>query len=166
LVSLDLSINNVSNLILTTNGNTISSNNSFANYQWLNCNTNFSIIDGETGISLTTQNAGYYALELNENNCLDTTLCYEINPVGIIDNEFETKLIVYPNPTSGNFTIDFGKTNTDALIKIEDVNGKLIDLIKHVESKLIHLKIEQAAGVYFISIESDDEKAIIKIIKD
>ena len=47
--------------------------------------------------------------------------------MGIVENTFDTELLVYPNPTNGKFSIDLGKVYNKTQITIMDLTGKLIE---------------------------------------
>ena len=165
-VTLDLTINNVSDLTTTTSGVTISANNSGMIYQWLDCNNNHAIIPGETGQSYTATVNGNYAVELTENGCTDTTACVAITTVGIIETSFGDDLIVYPNPTNGNFSIDLGAIYESSQIYITDVSGRLISSKTIIQSQVLNLSIESTSGIYFVSIEAGDKNEVIRLVKE
>lgn len=166
MVTLDLTINNVPDLTTTTSGITISANNTGATYQWLDCDNNNAIITGETGQSFNATINGNYAVELSENGCVDTSACVVITTVGIVENSFEHKLTVYPNPTSGNFSIDLGAIYESSAVSITDISGKLIVSETMSKSQVLNFNIKEPAGIYIVSIQSGDKKAIIKLIKE
>jgi hypothetical protein len=165
LVTLDLTINNVSDLTTTTSGITISANNTSATYAWLDCDNNYAVITGETNQSYIPSSNGNYAVELTENGCVDTSACAVITLVGIIENNFENQLRVYPNPTDGNFFIDLGMNYETTNVRLTDLNGKLIQSNSYNDSQFLHLKLEVPAGVYLLVIESAEKKAVIRLVK-
>jgi hypothetical protein len=166
LVTLDLTINNVSDLTTTVSGLTITSNNSNATYQWIDCDNGNSEINGEIGQSFTATQNGNYAVELTENGCIDTTSCVAITTVGIEENSFGNKLIVYPNPTDGNFSIDLGSIYESSVVSITDISGKLIDSKTISQSQVLNLSIGEPAGIYIVSIQAGDKNAVIRLIKE
>lgn len=89
-----------------------------------------------------------------------------VTPVlGIIENTFATEPILFPNPTNGYFLIDMRANYQSLRVIIKDINGKIIHSNVYSESQLLKLNIEAATGVYFVSIESLDKKAIIRLVK-
>ncbi len=166
MVTLNLTIKNVSDISTSTTGSTIKANNVSATYRWLDCNKNYSVIAGQTGASYTPTANGNYAVELTENECVDTSDCVKIANVGIFDNSYGNLLKVYPNPTKGNFTIDLGDVYKNTVIFITDISGKMIDSKNISKSQVLNLSIEEPAGIYLILIQSDDKKAIIRLIKE
>jgi hypothetical protein len=164
-VILDLTINTVDSAV-TQSGVTLSAVVSGASYQWLNCNTNFAIISGETNQSYTATTNGSYAVEITQNGCIDTSACYSITSVGIIESSFGNQLLLYPNPTEGNFSIDLGENYKAVTITMTDLSGKVIQSKTYNESQLLNLKLEEPVGVYLLIIEAKDKKAVIRLIKE
>jgi hypothetical protein len=166
IVTLDLTINSVADLTTSTSGVTISANNTLAIYQWLDCDNNNAVIPGETGQSFTASANGNYAVELSENGCVDTSACVAITTVGIVENSFEHILTVYPNPTHGNFSIDLGAIYESSEVLITDISGKLIDSKNISQSQVLNLSIREPAGIYIVSIQAGDKKAVIRLVKE
>ena len=78
---------------------------------------------------------------------------------------------VYPNPNKGHFIVKFNlKNNADVKIIIHDGNGKQIEnsVISNLQAgeNFYSKKIKKMthAGVYYITLETIDEKATQKII--
>jgi Secretion system C-terminal sorting domain len=166
IVTLNLTINNVSNLSTTTNGITITANGTGASYQWLNCNNNFSPIPGATGQSFTPSANGSYAVIITQNGCSDTSTCSPITTIGLAENSFGSDFILYPNPTTGVFTLDLGETHESVTVKVTDLKGRLIQTNQFASAHLLNLTIEEEAGVYFLIIESSENKGVIRLIKE
>jgi hypothetical protein len=154
----------VSAIADTLKANASSSNSTF---QWLNCNSNFSIIASQTKQSYVPEISGRYAVKVTQNGCSDTSACYSITVTGIIENNFGTSLSVFPNPTSGAFSIDLGASYPSIQTRILNANGQLISTQKFKQSNRVHLELEGTSGYYFVElIATDNRKAIIKILKE
>ena len=167
IVTLNLTINNVSDLSTSVSGIEITATNNNATYQWLDCDNNNSIINGENGQSFTATANGNYAVELTENGCVDTTDCAAITTVGIVENTFDTELLVYPNPTNGKFSIDLGKVYTKTQITIMDLTGKLIESKIESQTQVLNLTVEQEPkGIYIITIQAENKNAVIRLVKE
>lgn len=164
IMTFDLTVNDVSDLTTTTSGLTITANNTVASYQWLNCDDN-SIIEGETDQSFTAIENGNYAVILTEDGCVDTSACVSITTVAVNENSLN-EISVYPNPTDGNFTIDLGHIYQTSRVSITNVSGQLIESKTLSQSQLLHLSIEEPAGIYFIFIQSDDKNAVVRLLKE
>lgn len=166
-VTLNLTINTVNNGV-TQAGTLLTADESGAIYQWLNCST-MTPISGGSNQSYTATANGDFAVIVTNNGCLDTSACYTVTSVGMIENTFRSDLLVYPNPINGNLSIDLGENNQAVSVTITDLNGNLILSNTYSSSKLLNLKIDEPAGVYLLVIQpvlSVDKKAIIRLIKE
>lgn len=72
---------------------------------------------------------------------------------------------LYPNPTTGKFSIIFTKTLQNASIQITDINGKTIRQMKASGYKVDFDVSAQAKGVYFIKINDVGNVIVQKVIK-
>jgi len=164
-VTLNLTINSV-DVSVTETLPTLTANATGATYQWLDCNNSSATIGGETAQVFTAVTNGNYAVEVTENGCTDTSICYVITTIGIIENSFENELLVYPNPTSGSFSIDLGQQYQTIEISMTDINGKLIYRNTYNQSQLLTLEVNEPAGVYLFTVVSDDRNAVVRVIKE
>ena len=164
-VTLNLTINSVTDITTSLNGLTITATNANASYQWLDCDNDNAAIVGETNPTFTATANGNYAVQLTENGCVDTSACVAITTVGIEVNSFGQGFTVYPNPSSGPFSIDLGASHADVQLTITDISGKVIQLQQLTQVQIIQLSIENPVGVYFVSIQSGHQKAVVKLIK-
>ncbi len=168
IVTLNLTINQTPDTSVVQNGITLSAvaNVPGLTYRWLNCNNNYAPIQGETGQSFSATDNGSYALEVSKNQCVGVSSCYAVTTVGILEDTFETQIIVYPNPTNGNISLDLGGIYPETLVKIYDTNGKLINQLKFENKNILELYIHGANGIYLIDIQPGSQKALMKVIKN
>jgi hypothetical protein len=131
-----------------------------AKYQWLDCNNSYAVINGATNQSFTPTSLGSYAVEVTQNGCSDTSDCHNVTSVSIEQFYFDSRIVVYPNPTNGIITI-----MGDGIENIEIINleGQLIEKIENCKkvndidlstrSKGIHLmKIIKEKGIFIEKI--------------
>lgn len=90
-----------------------------------------------------------------------------LDPVGGAKS-FETKIsFIYPNPTSGIFSVNFNNENTDANICVYDILGNcLIKKDSHSGSIAQFDLSAQPKGVYFVQIMMDEKRTVKKIVVD
>ena len=141
----------------TTNvsGFTISANQSNATYQWIDCNDNNSPILGETNQSFTATQNGDFAVIVFVGNCSDTSDCVTIEGVGINENDFSKLIDIYPNPSTGQFSINLDLNNESYDIKIMDVTGKVIYTKTQLTDSKLAIDLNTVAnGIYFIEIKT------------
>lgn len=164
--SANLNINTVTDISTSTSGVTIESSNTNASYIWLECDNNFAVITGETNQTYTPLEEGNYAVKLTENSCIDTSACVYVNTVGIIENSFEDKFIIYPNPTNGVFAIEFNSPKEFIKLKIMDASGKLISENIHKTTSLIKHELDRPKGVYLIEVsDMKSQRSLIRLVK-
>ena len=167
IVTLDLTINTVSDITTTLSGTTITANNTNATYQWLDCKNNNTEIAGATNQTYTATASGEYTVELTENSCVDTATCVAIaSTAGIAESSFEGQLRVYPNPTQGEVTLDFGKAHASITVTVYDIHSRLVQTQSFSHADKVNISLDQPKGVYFVHVASADEKAIIRLIKE
>jgi len=74
-------------------------------------------------------------------------------------------LAVYPNPSSGIFSITKNSNQTINKVRVFDINAKLIDDIDNgFEAETIQVDLSNCSkGMYFIEISNDNEKIVKKV---
>jgi ribosomal protein L27 len=156
----------VSDLTTNTTGLTITANNTSATYQWLDCTDNAPIV-GATSQSFTATANGSYAVMLNENDCVQTSSCVTITTiVAITESGFANGFSIYPNPTSGNLSLDFDSNQADLRLTLISMSGQVISNQTYQNQSLVQFAVDAPAGVYILKVSgSNQQEAIIRIIK-
>lgn len=154
----NITINALPNVNTTVNGVTITVNQIGASYQWLNCNTAYSVIPGATQQSYPTTANGSYAVKvtMNGNGCVATSTCVNIINVGVDELGTTIQFAIYPNPAKDNITIVLPEKAT---IEILNVEGQIVKTASYVGLKL-KIDLENLpGGVYLVRAMTD--KAIV-----
>ncbi len=151
---------------ISISGIHLTANQNGAQYQWLDCNNGNSIIPSATNQSFSPIANGSYSVIVNLNGCSDTSNCFPVIGVGIIKNDFNNKMKIFPNPTNGNFSVDLGEMYSSISITISDLNGRLIQNKTFSKRQVLSLKIDQPAGIYLLNIQSGGKKALIRLLKE
>jgi len=74
--------------------------------------------------------------------------------------------IAYPNPASGKFNHRSSDHRNDALVTIRNIQGQEISSKYFSNAEHLDLEINDADGVYFIEIKSEDQLPVqFKILK-
>lgn len=96
------------------------------------------------------------------------TRLMEVNslPLRINTVSVEKSLRVYPNPTTGRMTIDFGKKYATTQVKITNIIGQLIWKDTVSNQQLLELQLEAIAGIYIIEVHSEEGIFVERIIKN
>ncbi len=136
-----------------------------ATYQWLDCNDNFSAIDGETDAEFTPEASGDYAVQVTIDGCTDTSDCYTVTSTsGIDDLDAQYDIQLFPNPTKNNLRLSLeGIDVVD--IMLFDIQGKvLMQKSGLLNQDMIHLS-NYVAGTYFVRIITPVGSKEIRITK-
>jgi hypothetical protein len=60
---------------------------------------------------------------------------------------------IYPNPTTGNFTLVFDKTQDKHKIRVSDLPGRVLYETTFENSNFLHISINLNPGIYFVEVE-------------
>ena len=126
-------------------------------YQWMNCDLNEPIQDATESSYTPTEN-GSYAVVISEGACSKTSVCYDIQNVGLEEQETVTQINLYPNPNNGTFYLDNLTEQTDYIVL--DVQGKVVltDQVNNGKTKVDLSKLGE--GIYYIKINDETLKVI------
>lgn len=162
--TINLTVNNADTSVTATS-TMLMANATGAAYQWVDCNNGNMPIAGETNGTFTPTANGNYAVEVTENGCTMLSSCYNFVLSSIDQLPYAHNLALYPNPSTGAFTIDLGAAYDNTTILITDINGKTVYQTSANQATLINLELDQPAGVYFVSVTSEDKHTVVKLIK-
>ena len=126
-------------------------------YQWLDCNNNNLPISNQTAQTFTPSVSGNYAVQLTTNGCQSISNCYVFNLLSTSVFNLNDTIELYPNPTTGSISISRNELGTIKNIAIYNTLGALV-------TDKLDLS-EQASGLYFIRLTTDNGSVIKKIIK-
>lgn len=163
IVTLNLSIINPITSV-TQDGPSLTANEVGADFQWLKCPEMTALIDATSQIYQATEN-GSYAVVVSLDGCSDTSVCFTVEGVGVIENDFGNDLLVYPNPTDGQFSIDLGENYKTSIITIRNIVGQVVQNKRFNEIQVLDLELKGIAGFYLLEIETNQKKAFIRLIK-
>ena len=114
----------------------------------------------------------YYQIEIvNPNNCDPTKIMnYSISRSNIVNNGVNgintlanTSVMVYPNPTNSNITLEVSSELVGRAFSIQDFSGRVI-LNGKITSTQEHIDLQNVArGAYYLSIENSS--SVTKLIK-
>jgi hypothetical protein len=157
-----LTVNTVDSTV-TNNSPTLTSNAAMATYQWIYCDS--VPVPGETDQSFTATANGNYAVIVEYNGCVDTSVCITISNIGINQYATNNNVHIYPNPTNSRIVIDLGIENEKSEITIINSLGQVVSR-KQERSALINLEINGGSGLYLVIIRTVDKTVGLKIIKN
>jgi Secretion system C-terminal sorting domain len=78
----------------------------------------------------------------------------------------ELQASVYPNPATGVARINLGDFNTNSVVTIIDLNGKLLATYSSLNKNHINIDVSAyAVGEYFAILRSGKKLRVLKFIK-
>lgn len=163
IITLNLTIDTVNNSV-TQDSATLTANDANATYQWVEC-PSMTPVGGATSQLFTPTASGDYAVIVTNNQCVDTSACYNVTLVGTSELEFGSNFKVFPNPTYGEFAIDLGEMYPSTTVTITDLTGKVILSTNYESRQFMNLTLNEPAGVYLLVIQSKDKRAVVRLVK-
>ncbi len=151
---------------VTQNTASLTSNETGATYQWVDCNNSNAPISGQTNQQFTPTISGNYAVQITNNNCTKLSTCTAFNVLGIGDYELQ-HIALFPNPIKNNLTITGIQNNSSVLnATLISITGKTIfkKQLTNSDSKMNMQSL--STGIYFLDISTTDgTKKVFKVIK-
>jgi len=83
----------------------------------------------------------------------------------ITQSNLEQEISLYPNPSNGIVTIDLGNIYSNTSLEIRNIYGQLVSTKNVSNTNLIHIELNEAPGIYFITLNSDNKNAVLKVVK-
>ncbi|NQV53989.1 MAG: T9SS type A sorting domain-containing protein [Flavobacteriales bacterium] len=166
IATLELVIDTV-DVLVTLTQSTLTANASGASYQWMRCDSAYMLQSGEVGQSFTATSVGSYAVEITQNNCVDTSACISISSLGFDAFKAKSSIELFPNPTTGNLSIEINDTETSYEVVIRNPTGQLIKHERIKELGRHDFTLEGPSGIYFVALISPlGEHHSFKVIKN
>ncbi len=123
------------------------------NYQWINCANDLPITganDANYGVEV---NGDYAVIVTNSDGCVDTSYCVAVN-LPLLDPD--AGLIIYPNPTTGNFSVSI---NTDQFVDVIEIS-----FLNSVGNIISTQTAQAASGVQIINFANNQLQAGLYLI--
>jgi len=128
-----------------------------ASYRW---QLNSTDIPGATLQSYTYTQTGLYTVVTGDTNGCVNSASLLITGVENLSNDFSVS--VFPNPSSGNFTVESLNVNSLSL-DVMNTLGQIVEK-KNILSPVTTFNLNVAEGVYFIEIKTNDGIVRKKIV--
>ncbi len=140
---------------VVVSGATLTATFSGATYQWVDCDNGYTAIPGATDQNYTATADGNYAVIITNNGCADTSSCHSIIANSISENPL-SNVTLYPNPTEGITTINFGQIYDNVNVDICYLNGAVIRRQNFNGVDLVNLNLSDlATGVYYVRVSNE-----------
>lgn len=139
------------------------SNTSADNYQWMECNTGY-IVPGANSSSFTGNLFESYYCIVTQNGCSRISECFTIGVTGVEEQDLNSRLVVSPNPSDGQFSIQLPTETARYELTLFNLKG---DVVRRelIDGVLIHdMKEDLIPGVYLLQIVSNKLQKTERII--
>lgn len=148
------------NKTVTIDSKSLKSNDDNAVFQWLNCDSSFKPILGQTNQNFAPPKSGNYAVQINRNGCTDTSECFNFTHSNLESIAFDF-FQISPNPNYGNFTIRFNEFWGAFNMIISNDLGQIITKKHYENNSSIGIEL-LIPGVYFIEVTNSSGNRYIK----
>ena len=142
---------------------------SYTAYQWY---FNGVAIPGATSQNYNfTANGNYYVEVFNVLGCSTVSAVFSVNDVGVSEFEKAILLSIYPNPTSNDVTMEYLLQKPENVkINLMNIAAQLI-YAEHInalvgKNKMTISLAEQAAGIYYLQIITNENLVTKKVVKN
>jgi hypothetical protein len=153
--------------IITYNGGILTST-AASSYQWYTMSP-ATLIPGATGQTFQPlANDTFFVVVFDANGCSTSSAFIIINDVGIEDYDFLFNSQVYPNPSNGEFTLQFlTSSSQDVILVIRNMEGQEIsrkEFFNTIGEVKVDYDLDLGSGMYFVSLVSGNGTANRKFI--
>ncbi len=110
------------------------------------------------------QNLLYLTVSCNPKNTFVTPV--DITTTKANENKKLASTLLYPNPTSQQFLVSFGRNVKRSKIEVFNIEGKLIKSIFQSNVNSVTVDIDGKSGTYVIKVFSDERQESFNVIKN
>ncbi|MFK8043872.1 MAG: T9SS type A sorting domain-containing protein [Crocinitomicaceae bacterium] len=156
-LNLTININTVDQVANWVSAMTVEANETGATYQWVDCNNSNATIPGATTKIFIASVNGDYACMVTKNGCTEMTNCVRVGSLGV--DEENNVFGIYPNPSSGQFIIELASIEANTSVEITNAAGQIVYQSSLNDTKT-DISLENVeAGVYFVSVTTNNTTA-------
>ena len=80
------------------------------------------------------------------------------------NNYVKSKIILFPNPSSGELNLKFNQNQNEIKVEITDIPGKLVYLTEAKEVSSLQMYLNLPKGLYYVSVFAEGNKTTFKLI--
>lgn len=148
---------------VTTGVAQLESNATNAQYQWFTCNGD--ILPGETNKVLKPFQNGSYKVKVTEQGCSDTSSCYVITNVGLIESINSKNISFYPNPTHGMVKVELPSAENNVQVTVLNSIGQQVANYEFISTNGFELNIPGSKGLYYVKVENENVSYQFRLLK-
>lgn len=137
---------------ITVNGDTLTTNG-FSYYLW---HLSGIVVQADSSNTYTvSQNGKYWVTGIDSNGCRASSDTVNLIGVGISTYSRATRIKLFPNPTSGIYSLSLDQVYKQTTITIKDISGRTLSSIEYRNIDKMESKLDGDPGVYFLEINTD-----------
>ncbi len=163
IVTLDLTVRNV-DFGIQRGGMTLTSNQTGASYQWLDCNDDYAIVPGATNKSYTAPSTGTFAVEIRYQGCVDTSACYSVGLVGLSEWKDQSVISIYPNPAKEYITVDVSALNNAFGVTLINASGQVVGQWQFAEQQQVDIQTAFPTGIYSLLVSHENGLERVSVV--
>lgn len=136
-------------------------------YTWIDCDNENLPVEGANEQSYTPETSGNYAVIIDKSVCSRTSECTSVEVINstLTINEHDP-VQIYPNPAQNKITFMFNKSPDNADIRIYSIDGSVVQGYNNINSIMFKADISGLnGGIYLIQVNSGNQQAIYKLVK-
>lgn len=159
-IHLNLTITSVDTSVVQT-GAQLNAQATSGGFQWLEC-PGMTAINGATSAQFTAGTNGGYAVVVTQNGCSDTSSCYPVSGLGLNDSD-NPPISVFPNPVSGQVTIQTSQQDPLVSYSIRDLTGRVIEQAELISTRHTLQTNNWPAGTYLLDLRTTKGSRMIRL---
>jgi flagella basal body P-ring formation protein FlgA len=86
-------------------------------------------------------------------------------PVSAVKNNVVNGLVIYPNPSNGDFNVSLANGAVINVVRVLNLSGQIVKEVSVKNSSAQISATQLAAGAYLISVETNEGTAVQSFIK-
>lgn len=161
-IQYDLTVLDLPVATITQNGSTLNATSGFSSYEWL---LDGVTVPGATDDSLiVTVNGDYEVVVTDANGCSDTSAVLTVGGLTIDNPVSQLYLNIYPNPSSGLFTLNFHNLpESDVTVLVIDQLGRVL-INQNVTNTIFNIDLSNyAEGTYFVKVQTNGWEKVKRV---
>lgn len=164
IISIQFENSKINDSIYWLNDTLFAFQNNATSYQWLSCGAGFAPIQGATNYLFRPVSSGLYSVQISQNNCIDTSSCFNV-VIGSI-NPPKIVFSLWPNPVKSELNVVLDKGAIES-VYIYTLIGKLVWSGTINDNSFTIPTADFTPGFYFLSASTQyGEKITLKFLKE